>query len=238
MQSRCARWCARSPGIDTIAASTAPQPLTVFTAVEADRARCAALAAASRLASGRRPRSGPTVTSRSTGTCTRCRGVHRPARRGPRATGLSRCSSTADLIKTWARVTKGKQTDWADYPPEKVAFFMRTPTWCRRRAAELGPSCHRDRRTSWTVNALHRLRSAQGVIGFADKYSDRAAQRRVSSGHRGRRPDLSDRQRDPRRRDRDRRPPINPGRPAAPAHLHGPARLFAIDGDGVVEVAS
>ena len=40
------------------------------------------------------------------------------------------------VIKTWARIERGKQTDWDDYPPEKVAFFMRTPAWCRRRAAE------------------------------------------------------------------------------------------------------
>ena len=27
------------------------------------------------------------------------------------------------------------------YPPEKIAFRMRTPTWCRTRAAEIGPAC-------------------------------------------------------------------------------------------------
>ena len=37
-----------------------------------------------------------------------------------------------EVIKTWARIDKGTQTDWADYPPEKVAFFMRTPVWCRK----------------------------------------------------------------------------------------------------------
>jgi hypothetical protein len=42
------------------------------------------------------------------------------------------------VIKTWARVENGKQTDWADLPPEKVAFFMRTPQWCLKQAGELG----------------------------------------------------------------------------------------------------
>jgi hypothetical protein len=44
------------------------------------------------------------------------------------------------VIKAGARLEKGKQTDWDDYPPEKVAFFMRTPTCCRKRAADVGAS--------------------------------------------------------------------------------------------------
>ena len=46
-----------------------------------------------------------------------------------------------ELIKTHPRKERGKQTDYGDYPPEKIAFHMRTPTWCRRRAAEVGPAC-------------------------------------------------------------------------------------------------
>ena len=30
-------------------------------------------------------------------------------------------------------------TDQSDYPPEKLAFLMSTPTWCRKKAAEFGP---------------------------------------------------------------------------------------------------
>ena len=36
------------------------------------------------------------------------------------------------LVKTHPRKDKGKQTDFSDYPPEKIAFHMRTPAWCRR----------------------------------------------------------------------------------------------------------
>ncbi|MEV0404188.1 hypothetical protein [Actinoallomurus sp. NPDC050550] len=43
-----------------------------------------------------------------------------------------------ELIKTHVRKPKGKQTDLNDYPPERIAFFQRTPTWCRKRAAEVG----------------------------------------------------------------------------------------------------
>jgi hypothetical protein len=57
-------------------------------------------------------------------------------------------------------VATGRQTDWNDYPPEKVAFFMRTPSWCRHRATELGPSVTKVIAGLLEINALHRLRSA------------------------------------------------------------------------------
>ena len=73
-----------------------------------------------------------------------------------------------ELIKTHARVERGKQTDPGDYPPEKVAFMMRTPAWCRRRASELGDAVHDVVIALMEVNALYRLRQAQGVVGLAD----------------------------------------------------------------------
>jgi hypothetical protein len=45
------------------------------------------------------------------------------------------------LVKTHPRKDRGKQTDLGDYPPETIAFHMRTPTWCRRQAADIGPAC-------------------------------------------------------------------------------------------------
>lgn len=45
------------------------------------------------------------------------------------------------LITTHAFKPRGKQTDEAHYPREKIAFRMRTPVWCRTRAAEIGPGC-------------------------------------------------------------------------------------------------
>ena len=90
------------------------------------------------------------------------------------------------VIKTWARLEKGKQTDWADYPPEKTAFFMRTPAWCRRRAGELGSSVTAVIAALLEVNALHHLRSAQGVLRLADTYTserlDAACARAVAVG--------------------------------------------------------
>ena len=75
-----------------------------------------------------------------------------------------------ELVKTHPRKMRGKQTDFADYPPEKIAFHMRTPQWCRLQAAGIGPSCEYLIGELLTDNALYRLRAAQGVIGLAGKH--------------------------------------------------------------------
>jgi transposase len=75
-----------------------------------------------------------------------------------------------ELVKTHPRKVRGKQTDFSDYPPEKIAFHMRTPAWCRKQAAGIGPSCEYLIGELLADNALYRLRAAQGVIGLADKH--------------------------------------------------------------------
>ena len=136
-----------------------------------------------------------------------------------------------DLIKTHARLARGRQTDWADYPPEKAAFFMRTPVWCRKRASELGADVAELIDDLMTINALHRLRACQGVIGLADKYDtirlNAACRRAIDVG-------------DPTyrtvkgiliaRTETDTTTSPAPA-PVVPAHLHGPQRLFVINGD-------
>jgi transposase len=74
------------------------------------------------------------------------------------------------LVKTHPRKIRGKQTDFGDYPPEKIAFHMRTPQWCRKQAAGIGPACEQVIGELLADNALCRLRSAQGIIGLADKH--------------------------------------------------------------------
>ena len=74
------------------------------------------------------------------------------------------------LVKSHPRKARGKQTDFGDYPPEKIAFHMRTPQWCRRQAAGIGPSCESLIGELLAESALYRLRAAQGVIGLADKH--------------------------------------------------------------------
>ena len=91
-----------------------------------------------------------------------------------------------ELVKTHPRKARGKQTDFGDYPPEKIAFHMRTPAWCRRQAAGIGPACEQVIAELLADNALYRLRAAQGVIGLADKHdppgSRRPAPRRSRPG--------------------------------------------------------
>ena len=133
------------------------------------------------------------------------------------------------LIKTHPRIERGKQTDHADYPPEKIAFLMRTPAWCRRRAAELGVSVAAVVAALMEVNALYRLRQAQGVVHLADKYDaerlEAACRRALAVG-------------DPSYKtvrgilaagaenDGDEAAATAP---TAPAHLHGPAALFGTE---------
>lgn len=78
--------------------------------------------------------------------------------------------ATGELVKTHPRKGSGKQTDFADYPPEKIAFHMRTPAWCRTKAAGIGPNTAAVIADLLAENALYRLRAAQGVLGLADKH--------------------------------------------------------------------
>ena len=75
-----------------------------------------------------------------------------------------------DLVKTHPRKAWGKQTDFGDYPPEKIAFHMRTPAWCRTQAKSIGPACEQLIGELLAEGALYRLRAAQGVIGMADRH--------------------------------------------------------------------
>lgn len=134
-----------------------------------------------------------------------------------------------ELIRTWARIERGRQTNYDDYPPEKIAFFMRTPSWCRRRAGDLGEHVAALVDALLEENVLHRLRSAQGVIGLADRHGserlDVACKKALLAG-------------DPSYRTVkgilvarvESETEIVATVPSAPAHLHGPAALF--EGDG------
>jgi transposase len=130
------------------------------------------------------------------------------------------------LIATHGRKPQGKQTDLSHYPPEKIAFRMRTPTWCRTRARQVGPACAQLVDGLLEVNALFRLRSAQGVLRLADKHGtarlEAACAKAITVG------DPSYRtvkgilavgaETDP--------PPPSTGDGGAAAHLHGPSQLF------------
>jgi transposase len=130
------------------------------------------------------------------------------------------------LAATHARAERGRRTDMAHYPPEKIAFAMRTPTWCRRRAREIGPACSQVIATLLEVGALYRLRSAQGVLGLADKHGaarlEAACAKAIAAGDPSYRTVkgilTAGAETDP--------PAASTGDGGAAAHLHGPDALF------------
>jgi transposase len=71
------------------------------------------------------------------------------------------------VVATHVQLLRGRATDFEHYPPEKIAFHMRTPAWCRQQAEKIGPAAAAVIGELMEVNALHRLRSAQGIIGLA-----------------------------------------------------------------------
>jgi len=74
------------------------------------------------------------------------------------------------VVATHVRRERGRSTTVEHYPPERIAFHMRTPTWCRRQAEKIGPATTAVIDELMTVNAIHRLRSAQGIIGLAARH--------------------------------------------------------------------
>jgi transposase len=132
------------------------------------------------------------------------------------------------LVKTHTATGEGKRTDTADYPPEKIAFQVKSPAWCRAKAEEVGTACTEVIGQLLEVEALFRLRAAQGVIGLRDKHSDQrleaACAKALAVG-------------DPSYRtikgiliagtETDPTPETDAGDAGAAAFLHGPAGLFA-----------
>lgn len=72
-------------------------------------------------------------------------------------------------VATHVQLPAGRATDYEHYPSEKIAFHMRTPTWCRQQAERVGPACAAVIDELMQVNAIHRLRSAQGILGLAGR---------------------------------------------------------------------
>jgi len=131
-----------------------------------------------------------------------------------------------ELLKTYLRGAKGQRvTDWNDYPPEKAAFFQRTPDWYRSRASLIGTSTRETVEALLQEHAFHHLRQCQGILRLAEKYRqerlEAACARANAFG-------------DPTyrtvktilERGLDKEPLLfEPARPAG-AFLHGPEELF------------
>jgi len=150
-------------------------------------------------------------------------GKNLDARQGQRTVEMF---ENGKVVKTWARIEKGRQTDYGDYPPEKVAFFMKNPAWCRHRASELGGAVAEVIAGFLRDGALHNLRSAQGVIRLADKYGpvrlEAACRRAVEVGDPGYRT-IKGILVAGTETECENRASV----PEAPAHLHGQQSLFS-----------
>ncbi len=74
------------------------------------------------------------------------------------------------LVKTHVRDGRRRITDDADLPPDKVAFLMRTPAWCRRRATEVGSATAALVDGLLQQGGLTRLREVQALVRLLDTY--------------------------------------------------------------------
>lgn len=76
------------------------------------------------------------------------------------------------VVATHVLHMSGRSTNFAHYPPHKIAHTLRTVTWCRTQAAQVGPGAVAIVAELSAVNAIHRLRAIQGIIRLRDTYGD------------------------------------------------------------------
>jgi transposase len=74
------------------------------------------------------------------------------------------------VVATHVLHLSGRSTNFDHYPPHKVAHTLRTVTWCRSQAEQIGPGVVAIVAELSAVNAIHRLRAIQGIIGLRDRY--------------------------------------------------------------------
>ena len=170
MQEAALRWCLEVAGVRAHRSLDGASPLSLFEAEEAATLRPLP-SVPFELATWSTPKVGPDchvkVGKALYSVPWRHIGREVDAREGERTVEVF---VDGQVVKTWGRIAKGMMTDHADFPPEKVAFLMRTPVWCRHRAAELGPSVAALVEALLERPVLARLRSAQGVIRLADRH--------------------------------------------------------------------
>lgn len=70
-----------------------------------------------------------------------------------------------------------RRTIRAHYPPEKAAWMMATPRFCRQRAREIGEATSEFMERLLGDHPMDRLRGAQGVIRMATKYGPQRLER-------------------------------------------------------------
>lgn len=93
-----------------------------------------------------------------------------------------------ELIKTHprSRYPGTWVTDETDYPPEKLAYLMATPTYCRKKAAEYGPMTLKLIQEILMSHAMRNLRKAQAILRLGEKYGsdlEKACERALAFGN-------------------------------------------------------
>lgn len=76
------------------------------------------------------------------------------------------------VAATHVRHLSGRSTNLEHYPPHKVAHTLRSVTWCRTHAEQIGPGAVAIIAELSAVNAIHRLRAIQAIIRLRDTYGD------------------------------------------------------------------
>ncbi len=76
------------------------------------------------------------------------------------------------VVATHVLHLSGRSTNFEHYPPHKIAHTLRTVTWCRTQAEQIGPGAVAIVAELSAVNAIHRLRAIQGIIRLRDTYGD------------------------------------------------------------------
>jgi hypothetical protein len=170
MQAEAVRWSLEVAGRRSCRPLHGAAPLSVFEAVERDELKPLPRTVFV-LATWSRPTVGPDIHVKVGKTLYSVPWRYIGTKVDARATATTvQLFCTGELIATHPFKARGKQTDYSHYPPEKIAFRMRTPVWCRTRAAEIGEDTTAVIDDLLAVNALFRLRAAQGVLGLATKY--------------------------------------------------------------------
>src|SRR5215472_5740496 len=170
MQAEAVRWSLEVAGRRACRPLEGAAPAVVFAAVEQDALRPLP-AGPFVLATWARAKIGPDIHAQVDRVLYSLPWQHIGKTADVRVTGtMVQFFIGGQLVKTHPRKLRGKQTDYGDYPPEKIAFHMRTPAWCRTQAAAIGPACEQVIAELLTENALYRLRAAQGVIGLGGRH--------------------------------------------------------------------
>lgn len=76
------------------------------------------------------------------------------------------------VVATHVLHLSGRSTHLEHYPPHKIAHNLRTVSWCRAQAEQIGPGAVAIIAELSTVNAIHRLRAIQGIIRLRERYGD------------------------------------------------------------------